>query len=122
MTYFHGCYSVGADRLWGINRRRKGSGNTLLALKTIRRARPDGRQIWVILDNLSAHKNKDIRTWAADNQVTLLFTPSYASSSGPGSGRGARQRPSSWPRRGICRVGGGVGPPRRGGRTRCPPC
>ena len=83
VTYFHGCYSVGADRLWGINRRRKGWGNTLLALKSIRRARPDGRPIWVILDNLSAHKNKDIRAWAADNQVTLLFTPTYASWANP---------------------------------------
>ncbi|HEY3895292.1 MAG TPA: helix-turn-helix domain-containing protein, partial [Pseudonocardiaceae bacterium] len=40
VTYFHGCYSVGADRLWGINRRRKGAVNTLLALKSIRRVRP----------------------------------------------------------------------------------
>ncbi|WP_307622900.1 helix-turn-helix domain-containing protein [Streptomyces sp. V3I7] len=24
VTYFHGCYSVGDDRLWGTNRRRKG--------------------------------------------------------------------------------------------------
>lgn len=31
-TYFHGCYSVGDDRLWGVNRRRKGTANTLAAL------------------------------------------------------------------------------------------
>jgi len=83
VTYFHGCYSVGEDRLWGINRRRKGAGNTLLALKSIRRARPDGRRIWIIMDNLSAHKGADIRTWAADNAVTLLFTPTYASWADP---------------------------------------
>ena len=40
VTYFHGCYSVGDDKLWGINRRRKGAVNTLLALKSIRRTRP----------------------------------------------------------------------------------
>jgi hypothetical protein len=25
VRYFHGCYSVGDDRLWGVNRRRKGT-------------------------------------------------------------------------------------------------
>lgn len=83
VSYFHGCYSIGQDRLWGINRRRKGAINTLLALKTIRRTRPAHEQIYIILDNLSAHKNKDIRAWAADNKVTLLFTPTYASWANP---------------------------------------
>lgn len=83
VTYFHGCYSVGSDRLWGVNRRRKGAGNTLLALKSIRRARPAERQIFIILDNLSAHKNKEIRAWAAASRVTLLFTPTYASWANP---------------------------------------
>lgn len=36
VRYFHGCYSVGDDRLWGVNRRRKGAVNTLAALKSIR--------------------------------------------------------------------------------------
>ena len=83
VTYFHGCYSVGGDRLWGINRRRKGAVNTLLALKSIRRTRPADQQIYIILDNLSAHKNTDIRAWAVANKVTLLFTPTYASWSNP---------------------------------------
>ena len=83
VTYFHGCYSVGTDRLWGINRRRKGAVNTLLALKSIRRTRPVDQPIFIILDNLSAHKNKDIRAWAAGNRVTLLFTPTYASWANP---------------------------------------
>ena len=83
VTYFHGCYSIGQDRLWGINRRRKGAVNTLLALKSIRRARPADQEIYVILDNLSAHKNKDIRAWAAQSRVTLLFTPTYASWADP---------------------------------------
>jgi restriction system protein len=38
VTYFHGCYSGGDDRLWGVNRRRKGTANTLAALKSIRAA------------------------------------------------------------------------------------
>ena len=35
------------------------------------------------MDNLAAHKNKNIRPWAAANQVTLLFTPTYASWANP---------------------------------------
>nr|WP_258564205.1 IS630 family transposase [Streptomyces himalayensis] len=50
VTYFHGCYSVGDDTLWGVNRRRKGTGPTWAALKSIRAARPDGAPIYVILD------------------------------------------------------------------------
>ncbi|GAA2654161.1 hypothetical protein GCM10010307_66100 [Streptomyces vastus] len=64
VRYFHGCYSVGDDTLWGVNRRSKGARNTMAALKSIRAARPDGAPIYVILDNLSAHKGADIRRWA----------------------------------------------------------
>ncbi|MFI1169620.1 IS630 family transposase [Streptomyces sp. NPDC020801] len=83
VRYFHGCYSVGDDTLWGINCRRKGAANTLTALKSIRAARPDGAPIYVILDNLSAHKGTDIRRWAKKNKVELCFTPTYASWANP---------------------------------------
>ena len=83
VCYFHGCYSVGDDRLWGVNHRRKGAANTLAALKLIRAARPDGAPIYVILDNLSAHKGADIRRWARKNKVELCFTPTYASWANP---------------------------------------
>jgi DDE superfamily endonuclease len=83
IRYFHGCYSVGDDRLWGVNRRRKGTANTLAALKSIRAARPDGAPIYVILDNLSAHKGETIRQWARKNRVELCFTPTYASWANP---------------------------------------
>jgi transposase len=83
VRYFHGCYSVGDDTLWGVNRRRKGAANTLAALKSIRAARPDGAPIYVILDNLSAHKGADIRRWARKHKVELCFTPTYASWANP---------------------------------------
>lgn len=78
VRYFHGCYSVGDDRLWGVNRRTKGAVNTLAALRSIRAARPDGAPIYVILDNLSAHKGDKIRRWAKKNRVELCFTPTEA--------------------------------------------
>jgi hypothetical protein len=41
-AYFHGCYSLGDDQLWGVIRSRKGGDHSLTALKSIRAARPDG--------------------------------------------------------------------------------
>ncbi|MGW1530332.1 IS630 family transposase [Streptomyces sp. NPDC002159] len=83
VTYFHGCYSVGDDTLWGVNRRRKGTANSLAALKSIRDARPDGAPIYIILDNLSAHKGAKIRRWAKKHKVELCFTPTNASWANP---------------------------------------
>jgi transposase len=83
IRYFHGCYSLGDDQLWGVMRRRKGGDHTLGALKTIRAARPDGAPIYVILDNLSANKTPAIRAWAARNKVELCFTPTSASWANP---------------------------------------
>src|SRR3954447_25371965 len=61
VRYFHGCYSIGEDQLWGVVRTHKGAVNTLAALRSIRAARPDGDPIYVLLDNLSAHKGLTIR-------------------------------------------------------------
>lgn len=83
VTYFHGCYSVGDDTLWGVNRRHKGTAPSLAALQSIRAARPDGAPIYVILDNLSAHKGSKIRQWARRNKVELCFTPTNASWANP---------------------------------------
>lgn len=83
MRYFHGCYSLGDDQLWGVNRKRKSGANTLTALKSIRRACPDGAPIYVICDNLSANKTPAIRAWAATHKVELCFTPTGASWANP---------------------------------------
>lgn len=83
VRYFHGCYSLGDDTLWGVTRRGKSGANTLAALKSIRAARPDGAPIYVILDNLSANKTPAIRAWASRNKVELCFTPTYASWANP---------------------------------------
>lgn len=80
---FHGCCSVGDDELWGVLRRRKSWQNTLAGLKSIWAKRPDGQMIYVILDNLSAHKRSNIRLWAAKNNVELCFTPTYSSWANP---------------------------------------
>jgi transposase len=83
IRYFHGCYSLGDDRLWGITRRRKGGDHTLAALKSIRAARPDGAPVYVITDNLSANKTPAIRAWAKKHKAELCFTPTSASWANP---------------------------------------
>ncbi|GAX57430.1 IS630 family transposase [Streptomyces olivochromogenes] len=74
VTYFHSCHSVGDDTLWGVNHRHKGAVNSLAALKSIRAARPDGAPLYVILDNLSAHKGSKIRACAKKHPGELCFT------------------------------------------------
>ena len=64
-------------------RQQKSGANTLKALRSIRARRPDGEQIYVILDNLSAHKGAKIRDWANKNKVELCFTPTYSSWANP---------------------------------------
>ncbi|MCW2940802.1 MAG: hypothetical protein JWN00_3787 [Actinomycetia bacterium] len=83
IRYFHGCYSLGEDQLWGVVRQRKGGDHSLAALKSIRAARPDGQPMYVIMDNLSANETPAIRTWAAKNNVELCFTPNSASWANP---------------------------------------
>ena len=80
---FHAVYSVGDDTMWGVSRSKKSIGNSLAAIKSARAARPDGEPIYVILDNLSAHKAKKIKAWCAKNNVELCFTPTYSSWANP---------------------------------------
>ncbi len=102
---FHGCYSVGDDKLFGVVRHQKSATNTLKALQSIRTRRPDGEQNYVILDNLSAHKGKAIRRWAERNKVELCATqtPGPRSSSLPN----VANEHASGPRRAAA----GDGPP-----------
>ena len=83
IRYFHGCYSLGDDQLWGVVRERKGADHTLAAYKSIRAARPDGAPIYLICDNLSANKTPTIRTWARRHKVELCLTPTSASWANP---------------------------------------
>lgn len=81
--YFHGCYDLANDRLWGVLHEHKGGRHTLEALKSIRSARPDGAPIYIVLDNLSCNTTPAIRTWAAAHKVELCLTPTNASWADP---------------------------------------
>jgi transposase len=83
IRYFHGCYSLGGDQLWGVTRRRKGGDHTLAAFKSIRAALPDDAPIYIICDNLSANTTPAIRAWATRHNVELCLTPTNASWANP---------------------------------------
>ena len=83
IRYFHGCYSLGDDQLWGVVRERKDADHTLAAQKPIRAARPGGYRLFVILGNLPASKTPAIRAWAGRANVELCLTPANASWANP---------------------------------------
>jgi transposase len=83
IRYFHGCYALADDQLWGVTRERKGGDHTLAALQSIRARQPGGYRLFVILDNLSANKTPAIRRWAGRANVELCFTPTNASWANP---------------------------------------
>jgi hypothetical protein len=83
VRYFHGCYRLADDQLWGVMREHKGADHTLAALKSIRAVQPGGYRLYVILDNLSANKTPAIRAWAERANVELCFTPTNASWANP---------------------------------------
>lgn len=43
------------------------------------RARWPGQKLYVVLDNFSPHKHAKVRTWTADNDIELVFLPTYGS-------------------------------------------
>ncbi|MEU0566801.1 transposase [Nonomuraea sp. NPDC005983] len=42
-------------------------------------ARWPGEKLYVITDKYSPHKHPQVRSWAADNDVELVFLPTYGS-------------------------------------------
>jgi len=79
VRYPFGARDVHADRLHGRMRPHKSGQEILAFYRLIRmRYRPKIR-IYLIADNLFAHKTPDVRDWAENNNVELVFTPTYAS-------------------------------------------
>ena len=50
-----------------------------LALLKLLRARWPGQKLYVICDNFSPHKHPQVTSWAEQNNVELVFLPTYAS-------------------------------------------
>ena len=59
--------------------RRKRYREVLLFLTHIRSRYPVATRLYLVLDNFSPHKRREVTDWAADHNVELVFTPTYAS-------------------------------------------
>ena len=79
VRYLFAAYDVHADRLHGRLRAHKNSGEVLAFYRQIRMRYDPKLRIYLIADNLSTHKTPAIREWAENNNVELVFTPTYAS-------------------------------------------
>lgn len=79
IRYLVGALDVHGDYLRARLRPRRNGQSTLTFMKMIRLAYPRRRRIYWIQDNLSAHWTPAIRAWAAEANVELVPTPTYAS-------------------------------------------
>jgi transposase len=79
VRYLFGAYDVHADRLHGRLRAHKNAGEVLAFYRQIRMRYDRKLRIYLVADNLSTHKTPAIRDWAAESNVELVFTPTYAS-------------------------------------------
>ncbi len=82
VRYFHGCYSVGDDRLWGVNHRRKGAVNTL-AVPTA----PRSTSSWTTCPPTRAATSDAGRRNTRSSCVSPRPTPRGRTLSRPTSGR-----------------------------------
>lgn len=69
---------LATGKLYYRIRRRKRWREFLSFLKTLR-ARWPGEKLYVIMDNYSPHKHSEVRAWAAEHDVELVFLPTYGS-------------------------------------------
>ena len=72
-------YDVADNRLLMRCYRRKRCREVLLFLTHIRSRYPLATRLYLVLDNFSPHTRHEVRDWAADHNVELVFTPTYAS-------------------------------------------
>jgi transposase len=79
VRYLFGAYDVHADRLHGRLRSHKNAGEVLAFYRQIRMRYDPQLRIYLVADNLSAHKTPAIREWADGANTELVFTPTYAS-------------------------------------------
>jgi transposase len=77
--YVFGAYDVHADRLRTRLRARRRGSDVLVFMRQLRLCYPRRPRIYWIQDNLSANWTPEIRDFAAQHNIELVPTPTYAS-------------------------------------------
>ncbi len=67
------------DHLWGLFKPSQTVEDVLRAFQWMRSRYPVKERIYLILDNFSPHKRLEVRRWARETNVSLLWTPTNAS-------------------------------------------
>lgn len=78
VRHLFGALDLATGRMYYRIRDRKRGTEFLAFLKTLRTRWPE-QPLHVIVDNFSPHRTAAVRTWAADHDVELVFTPTYSS-------------------------------------------
>ncbi|MBU7010862.1 MAG: transposase [Theionarchaea archaeon] len=68
-----------SDKMYGHTKKRKRAIEFLQFLKYIGSLYPIKERLYIILDNFSPHKTEKVLTWAEENNVELVPTPTNAS-------------------------------------------
>lgn len=79
VRYLLAFYDVHADILDGHIYQRKRGEEFLDFLKYLRGLYPKKQKIYVVLDNFSPHRRRDIKDWVADHAMELVFIATNAS-------------------------------------------
>ena len=79
VRYYFSAYDVHGDRLWMQEKRRKRWQDVLAFVRSVRRRYAAHLRIYLVLDNLSSHKRKEVIEWCASHNIKLVFTATYAS-------------------------------------------
>ncbi|MCM3274133.1 IS630 family transposase [Paenibacillus elgii] len=79
VRHLFAAYDLKSDKLYGHNRRQKTSRDFLLFLQVLRRRYHRSERLYIVLDNFSIHKTVKVREFAAENNMELVFTPTYSS-------------------------------------------
>ncbi|MCC3317865.1 MULTISPECIES: IS630 family transposase [Nocardia] len=78
VRHMFGALDLATGRLYYRIRDRKRWTEFLAFLKSLRTRWPQGK-LYLILDNYSVHKRREVREWCADNAVELVFLPTSSS-------------------------------------------
>ena len=79
VRHYLSAYDLRADKLVMRCYQRKRWREFLSFLKIIRKRYASSVRLYVVLDNFSPHKRKEVLQWADSNKVTLVYTPTYSS-------------------------------------------
>lgn len=72
-------YDVHKDCLTGQIRKRKTVSDLMPVFKRLRLCYPKPRRLYVVMDNLSSHRNGKLQEYFGENNMEPVWTPTYAS-------------------------------------------